>query len=438
MRSLLYKFLLILMPAILAGAGAGAADEGLTLNDCIELALQNRASIIAARGAESLAKADQRSALGAFLPSVSASYDYYESKQRDQTSQFEGFPEVQQPDQDGEGTSLNLSARMSLFDATNFFNFAGARAARAAARLDVINSEQDLIYSVKLSHYAYLASVQNVDVQEQAVARSEEQLKLITSRYDLGSASLSDVLKQKVQYGNDRLALLRARNAVVTSKASLAYTIGIDPNREVEFSADYLVREYQGSLDEALQFGLEHEPGLLAADKNVAAARHGVRSGWSRYLPTLGGYASYSVSDGSQGDTLLFNFSSTTTRYGVSASWTIFDGFFRERVVTSARVNYNNARAYRADTRNLLIHEIKTAYFDMEQQNDAKTVATENVDAANEDLKITQEKYNLGAATILDLLDAQVSLKQAQVSLIQADFDLNLAVARLENAMGKM
>ena len=58
--------------------------------------------------------------------------------------------------------------------------------------------------------------------------------------------------------------------------------------------------------------------------------------------------------------------------------------------------------------------------------------------AAEEDLKITQEKYNLGAATILDLLDAQVSLKEAQVALIQVDFGLNLAIAQLENAMGKM
>jgi len=91
-----------------------------------------------------------------------------------------------------------------------------------------------------------------------------------------------------------------------------------------------------------------------------------------------------------------------------------------------------------ADTKNLVISEVKTAYLEIEQYKEKKSVAEENVDAAEEDLKITQEKYNLGAATILDLLDAQVSLKEAQVSVIQADFDLNLAVAKLENAMGKM
>lgn len=438
MKRVLWKILVVSALMTLAGVDVGAAEQGLTLDDCIELALQNRASIIAARGAEDLAKANQRSALGAFLPSVSASYDYYESKSRDLSTQVEGFPEVQQLDQDGDGTQYGISAQMDLLNFSNFFNYAGARAARAAARLDVINSEQDLIYAVKLAYYAYLASVRNVDVQDQAVARSEEQLKLITSRYDLGSASLSDVLKQKVQFGNDRLAQLRARNLVVTSKASLAYTIGVDPVSDIEFSADYVMREFEGSMDEALEFGLSSEPGLLAAEKNVAATRQSVRSGWARYLPTLGGYWSYRVSDGTQGDTLLYNSSSKTTSYGLGVSWNIFDGFGRERSLTSAKVSHNNARAGLADTRNALIQEIKTAYYGMDQQKEAKTVAGENVDAANEDLKITREKYNLGAATILDLLDAQVSLITAQVSLIQADFDLNLAVARLENAMGKM
>jgi len=438
MRRILSRLLIVSMVMALSAGSAFSQASSLTLDDCIELALQKRASIIAARGAESLAKAGQRNALGAFLPRVSASYDYYKSEQRDQTTQFEGYPEVEQPDQDGDGTSLSLSGNMTLFDLSNFFNYASARADRAGARLDVINSQQDLIYAVKLAYYAYLANVENVQVKEQAVAKSDELLKLANSRYELGAASLSDVLKQKVQWGNDKLALLRARNAVVTSKANLAYTIGIDPMEEVEFSLNYSMREIGGALDEALQFGLTHEPGLLSAQKRVDAARQSVRANYANYLPSLGGYARYTVSDGSSGDTLLFNFSSKTTTYGFSASWTIFDGFYREGLVTSAKVGLNNARASLADNRNYLIQAIKSAYFEIEQQKQAKDVATENVDAAQEDLKITQEKYNLGAATILDLLVAQGSVKQAQVSLIETDFDLNLAVAQLENAMGKM
>ncbi|RKX28246.1 MAG: hypothetical protein DRP47_04845 [Candidatus Zixiibacteriota bacterium] len=448
----------------LSVVGSVTATDVLTLDDCIELALQNRASIIAARGRESLAGATKRAALGAFLPRLNASYSYSKSKTTDREPDvpyldslvpyrdsmevageyipYIGFTPVTHlgapPDQDHTSKSLGLSADMSLFNLSNWFNLAGAKADQAKAHLDVLGSEQDLIKSVKVSYYFYLAAVENITVQEQAVARSEEQLKLINSKYELGSASMSDVLKQKVQFGNDRLTLLTAENDVTSSRAKLAYTVGLDPNGDYEFSGEYTVREYSGSLQEAMAYGMEHKPSLLSARKSVDASQHALRSRKAAYLPTISGNASLQYSDGTLTDTATYNSSYRSTTFGFNINLPIFDGFNREYNLTRAKINLNNARAGLADERNFACQRIKTAYLDIERLKEKKKVSQETVEAANEDLKITQEKYNLGAATILDLLDAQVSLKQAQVLLIQADFDLNLAIAELENAMGKM
>ncbi len=461
----LFRKLLLIVSFVFIAQAVQAG--GLTLDDCIELALKNRSSIIAAKGKETLAKWNQRTALGAFLPSVNLSYSYNKSKEYDITSDVlapsgydyridtlvigsdtfqvvglspTGYHLVSTSfgDQDRTSKSLNITGNMSLFDLANVFNYFGARADRAKARLDVISSEQDLIYAVKVSYYAYLASVENVAVQEEAVKRSKEQLKLIQSKFELGSASKSEVLKQKVQYGNDRLALLSAQNLVTSNKANLAYTIGLDPAKEIEFSTDYQPREFHGSLEEALAFGETHQPGLLAASKDVDAAKYAVRSRWADYLPKLYGYASWSWADGTRGDTVTYNFSSKSRSIGFRVAFNIFDGFYRERNLNQAKIYRNNAWASLAEQKNLVTYNIKTAYLDIEKIKEQKKVAQENVEAAEEDLKITQEKYNLGSATILDLLDAQVSLKSAQVSLIRADFDLNLAIAKLENAMGKM
>jgi outer membrane protein len=193
---------------------------------------------------------------------------------------------------------------------------------------------------------------------------------------------------------------------------------------------------------------MNHRPSLLSAERNITAAQWRLTNARSAYLPKLtpnlgygynkswteGGLIQSSVS----GAASTYEVSGSALTYGFVLSWGIFDGFSREQQVTANRVSFNNARAAANDARNLTASEIKSAFFEIEQLREQKRVSQENVDAATEDLKITQEKYNLGAATILDLLNAQVSLKQAQVSLIQADFDLNLAVAKLENAMGKM
>ncbi|MDH4035831.1 MAG: TolC family protein, partial [candidate division Zixibacteria bacterium] len=313
----------LLIPAL----GSTAQAESLTLDDCVNLALQNRASIIRARGNEDLAKADRRAALGAFLPRVNAYYNYSKSYSRDlksegtiptgadlwvDTLQFQdsrtgqivdwevvrdsvtGWEtvEFQQQDQDRTSKTWGAQAQMSLFDLSNWFNLARSGAAKEMAQLDVIASEQDLIYSVKFSFYAYLAVAENVSVQQEAVKRSDEQLKLIQSKFELGSAAKSDVLKQKVQVGNDRLQLLEAQNSVITAKADLAYTIGIDPTRDIEFSKTSTPQTYDGTIDDALQYGLSHQPAYLSAEKGVDASNHSVNAAKAAYLPTLGASAS--------------------------------------------------------------------------------------------------------------------------------------------------
>ncbi len=446
--------------------------DTLTLDDCITIALQNRASIIRARGAEDLAKADRRAALGAFLPRINAYYNYGKSYTRDvktdasvptalalwvDTLQFPDYRtgqlvnweivrdsilgyetrEFAGEDQDRTNKNWGVDVNMSLLNVPDWFNLARAGADKESAKLDVIASEQDLIYAVKLKYYAYLAVVENIDVQQEAVKRANEQLKLIESKYELGSAAKSDVLKQRVQAGNDRLALLEAENSVITAKADLAYTIGLDPAGDVEFSKEYTPETFNGTVEDAIEYGYANHPGYLAAEKTVDAARHSVWAARASYLPTIGANVGINWSDGTRGDTAIFNFSSRTHSIGIGASWSIFDGFYRERSLSSAKIQRNNAYAQASETRHLVALSVKTAYYDIKNAETKTQVSRENVEAAAEDLNITQEKYNLGAATILDLLESQVALKNAQVSLIRTEFDLNLAVARLYKAMGR-
>lgn len=437
MRPLFRTATVYLALFLIALTGAASA-EVLTLDDCIELALKNRISIIRARGDETRASADQRAALGAFLPRIDATYSYSKTKTTDIEQGVVGMPSVPGKDQDRTSKGLDATASIWIFNPATWFNYFGAKADRASAHLDVIASEQDMIYSVKSMYYAFLASSENVSVQDQAVKRSEEQLKLTESKYELGSAALSDVLKQKVQFGNDRLDMLSAQNAVMDGKARLAYTIGIDPNKDWEFSTEYTVRQIDGSLEELTQFGMEHQPSLLAAQKGLDASKYALRSRKSDYLPKASVFGRYSLSDGTSGDTLIFNFSSKSKTYGFRVTWSIFDGFSRERNLSYAGVNRNNAAAALSDMRFLTAQDIRIAYNDIEKIKEQTRVSQENVEAAQEDQKITQEKYNLGAATILDLLTSQESLTEAQVALLRAEFDLNLAIAKLENAMGKM
>ena len=81
--------------------------------------------------------------------------------------------------------------------------------------------------------------------------------------------------------------------------------------------------------------------------------------------------------------------------------------------------------------------DIQTALLDIHNARANLVLYDESLRSAEEDLEIAQERYNLGAATVLDLLDAEKNLADANNKFVSAKFDFNLAVAALYKAMGK-
>jgi outer membrane protein len=431
----LHIFLCILLVPFAAVSG-----KVLTLDDCIEIAMKNNQDVIGARNQARVAGDNVWNAFGSFLPSVAVGGSVRELHQNFlflDTFTIPGdtiFREVSGITKD---YTLQGGASLTLFDGgQNIFNYLSSKEAKRYSDNLAEKAEQDLIYDVKVYYFAYLASLKKEGVSQEAVKRGEEQYKLAQSRFDVGSASKSDVLKAQVQYGNDKLDLITANNAVKVARANLMYYIGVDVNSDVEFSSEYESREYSGTEGDALKFGLSHHPGLLASEHSLAAANHNVRSVYGRYFPSLGIDVSRSWTNPKWSEVNDFRTEDASWLIRTSLSWSIFENFRRKRDLTSARASRNNARAAYEYSRNAVALNIKEAYLEIAKAKEALQVAEENVLAAEEDMSLVQEKYNLGAATILELLDAQVSLISAQNMRIEADFDYNLAVAKLENAMG--
>ena len=467
------RYLTIISAALVLVLGVGAprpvSAKTYSLEECLTLAKENRASITKALGDKRNAKASVRRQFGRLiLPNISGSYRLSESRERDQTSEALVDPNppifdsvltnggrwlpiafdtsdvtevvtTDVPDQDRSSKSLSVQASLTLFDGlSNIHDYLGVKKASEAADFDLERAKQNLELTVKAAYFTYLANVRNLAVQEEAVKRSEEQLNLVQSKYDVGSASLSDVLKQKVQFGNDNLTLLEAQQGVITSKSDLAFSVGLDPSDNDDFDTTYTERGYTGEVDGAIETALASHPGLKSSDLNFQMQKQFLKSAYGDYLPRITASASRSWSTSSRPDNLdrSLDFKGTSTSFGITISMNIFDQMVREQNVVRNSVARNNARADLQEARNNVVLETQKAYYEVEKATEQVKVSEENVASATEDMNLAREKYNLGSASILDLLDAQVSLKQAQVSLIRAQLDLNVAVARLDNAMG--
>jgi len=122
---------------------------------------------------------------------------------------------------------------------------------------------------------------------------------------------------------------------------------------------------------------------------------------------------------------------------GASLNFTLFSGFHRKTAVSNARASVKYAQETLDQTERTVAFSVKQAYLGVDLAAETRNLADQIEVSAQEDFNLAQEKYNLGAATILDLLDAQVSLTRAQNDKVNAMFDYHVAVARLENAIGQ-
>jgi outer membrane protein TolC len=454
------RLVLTLCIVILAGS-AYAEGEVYTLEQCIQMAMDKDPTLTQFRNAVKTANATVWQQTGNFLPSADL---YYRSTKSDIGADEPSYETVEQwapvynntfdtitdfsvtrsteNVSDPAFTARNYSAGIGfnwvLFDGLqNVWNYLGSRASKRGAEYSFSSASSDLTFMIKGYYYLALKAKKDLEVAIDATNRSKELLKLFEEKYELGSASLSEVLKQKVQYGNDQLTAVRAEYALANAFDELALNIGLDPQVEYDIAGIQYERKPVEDIGFYIQKALEQHPALLSSHSDVDAYNYDVRSAWGWYLPRLSLSYDYGWAKPKLGDLVDFGSYGHTSTLGVSVSWSIFDGFTREANLTRAKAGLNNSKARLFYDRNKVIKDVEVAHIGINLANETVRVTEEIKRSASEDMELVQEKYNLGAAALWELLDAQVSLKEAEFNNVKAVFDYYLAVAKLQNAIGE-
>lgn len=423
---------------ILAIASAGtawaqqpAAPEApleVTLNEAIQRALQVQPAMVSARGDRSSAGASKRSAFGSYLPSliVSASADH---RNNTGVSSSTGRPI---PEQSYTGT---LNTSLELFD--GFRRFANVKSASAtvdAADAGVVNQRFQTTLQTKQLFYTAIANDALVSVADAQVKRAQQQLQISVEKLHAGSATRSDSLRSIVEYGNARIALLQARASQATAQADLGRQIGVDGPVRAVFDSTLPAVPDTAELRRAV---LSTSPAVEQAEAQARSARAQVWSARSQYWPSLTVSYSNSRQGSSDPSFPIFSTYPETIQWRFGLSWTLFNGFTREAGNTNASVARDLAVARAADTRRMITAQLTQQLAALSTSSEQIGIARENMAAATEDLRVQNERYRVGAATILDLLTSQAALTQAQVNVVQTQFNYLIARAQLEATVGR-
>jgi outer membrane protein TolC len=424
----------LVLVTTLVGAPLPAPDRAVTLAEAIRLAERTQPAVVQAEGQVRTAAAQRRNAWGGFLPSLNASSSASEFFSEGAARIDPVTGQLTSGNSSNRSYNTSLNASLDLF--TGFRRGAELQAAKAGqlqAETSLVDTRFQQALTTTNQFFDALSAAQLVGVREASVRRAEEQLKVSVAKLRAGSATRSDSLRSLVTLGSTRLDLIQAQTDLATAEANLARLIG-EVGR-VRAADDSSFHQVAAVVDtQALRSEIEaRSPRIQSALAAESVARANVRVARAAYWPslTLGANTGWNASRAN--DYSFFN----QRQVSLQMSWSLFNRFDRELAIAQREASYDVARASAGDERRAVQAELTAALAQLDAARAKIDITGTSVAAATEDLRVQQERYRLGVATIVDVLTSQEALNQAEVDVVNARFDYLRAKAQLDALIGR-
>jgi outer membrane protein TolC len=427
------------VPGVIAiWLGIGGTTWGVSLEDCVAEALRGNPDIeeTAHRVAEARAAAEQAKA--AYYPLLYTEAGYARTDNAPQAfmmtlnqRSLDFEQDFNNPD-DTDNLRLTLGLKYLVTDGgRRSLAHQMARAGGDAAAAQRRAAANELIHAVTEGYYGVLQAHALVRVQEDRLRSLEESLRVARERFDAGSAVRTDVLNLEVRRAQAHEDLIRAGHATELAVAALNTSIGTPLVRGQDAAAlEGAPKAAVPPADESVR--VEDHPALMARRADTRAAEMARSRSRRAYAPSV--YL-FGTADWDSGLDEGFEDSYFA---GISAEWDLFTGFSRGASERGSQARLRAARSRETSVRNRLELALTQARLASVDAKERLEVTAKSVESAEEALRITQERYQQGAADISELLTAQFGLTDTQTRNVTAQYDYLVALSNLERARGSL
>ncbi len=437
-----------------------AVAQPLTADRAVEIALTRNSQIVTSAADVLDARSGVYGAASGMLPRVTASVSRSGAFTDNQSLRagevrFVGGKLVSGPgtiDVESYSTSPSISGSWSILDLSAISSFTAARQGVKAANLRRASTRHDVALETRRRFYDVVKAVHLSNVAGGALRVARDDERRVRALFEVGSVSKSDLLKAQVRTAQSEFDSLSFSQSVTVARVNLAQQIGLP---EAELGAvDTVLTAEPRAYDEAvlLEEASRNRPDLKAADAELRAANGGVTASRFARLPyvtvsgdvtfnpkssqlaTIAGFDSAGApsvaQSGSQSE------SDREWRGAVALNLDIFDGFGKDSRSASAKARQIRAKESRDALRRNLASEVHATLLGYQEAIERDIVARRAVESATENLNLTQQKYNVGSATILELIDAEVQLQRARSDAVSALAAMRVAEAFIERVRG--
>ena len=416
--------------------------QNYSLEQAVEVALQNKEALKASALELNASKQDIRSSYSGILPSVRITGSTTESTFPEQAIGFnQSSGEILNNVSSITSASSSFSITQNIYDGGIWWN--NIRLAKNNFRITEQFDRQiktNIIRNVHFAYFNYLKAIQLLDVSRSNLMSSQQQLTLVQQQYDLGSAKKTDLLKAEVRFGQARIDVITNDASVKSAYRNLKNAMGL-----INSDQDFTIEEVKKPLELIPEFETGFElvqkfnPSVKAKQYQIMSAKLNTKLARGSRLPVISLSASSSGADENLGDAISNSYGDKQrTNASLSISIPIYTGNSISSRIQKAKIGVDKQESeYLTQLEDLSVQ--LEDYLD--QLNNYIEVIPINetvLESAEEDLKLSQVRYSQGSTTILEVLNAQVSVVQARSSLVRSKYDAFIQQANLKALLGTL
>ncbi|MEX0594369.1 MAG: TolC family protein [Balneolaceae bacterium] len=440
MRILLFVFLVMLVPRWVE------AQDELTLNEAIELALENHFQILQAENDLGMAEAQIRSAQANFLPGLSASLGGNQNVGRQFVQEDATFA-----DRTTYGISGSIRTDITIFRGfENINQLRQSRVNRDMQEADNQRLREQIVFNTAMQYLQVLLDEELVGIAEQNLEISRQQLEQVSAQVEVGSRPIVDQYQQESVVASNELSLVQAENALQVSRTQLYRILQIDPLEQVAFVAPDIDEEElvpsDLDLNQMIQFALQNRSDVQAQKLNLQTMRYDLELARAAYYPSVTANANFNTRYSDQyrlaNETVGFQdqfFEQMITRsVGFSVTIPIFNRLNTRTSVEQAQVQLKNARLNLDDLEYGVREEIGQAYSDYVALSKELSATEKALVAAERTYLTQQQRYEIGSTTLIELNQATTDYMESQSNRLRTTYNFVFQEKLLDYYLGRL
>lgn len=400
-----------------------SSNAALTLAQALAIPLAHHPKVFQAEQSLAAATARVYQVRAAYWPQASSSIGETRS-----TSNTEG-----QPGSSSARNSFNSAVGLDLL--VYDFGKTPARVRQAYASLiaateNVRATRSDVAFSTRTAFLSLGKAIELEQVAIESIRQNQVHLDQVKAFIEVGRRTRYDLTKSEVDLGNAKLAQIKARNDTRSSRASLNRSLGLATDPGYTLMPDIAEVYVACPADQLMGRARQFHPKLKALQANERAASAAVDEAIAELYPEIGLQAKYGLSG---------------TRFPLTWNWSaalqgslqLFTGRRQTWKINEVVTQLRSARSQTVELEQTLYADMQLALSQLDSSQQRLSLADLIAKQALESLELISERYRLGAASSVEVTDAQVALTSARAEQVNAKFDYQAAIAQLKHACGE-